>query len=250
VYKERDYQTPLFVESDNNKRYNRFCAVYTREGRPRTIVKGNTIEAAVIQESLYGISKKIIEQRVLVSRPGKVLIEENGFAHGIKIGLIFAVLLGAFVLFDYVLIPKYPVTFLQAANISSNKPVDNYSGDAKIFQYKSITERVLIKIVPEKYEQFGTTIILIAAFFIFLIFGVVFETAGKRADRRRMKHLPQEALDFQYGFDSVESILSERVLTGREKTKSEMYDRLSAHGLAMEKSQFEKVYEDLLINDG
>ncbi len=248
VYREKDYLPPLFITPDPEKPCDRFCAVYGREGRPKTIVRGNTADEEIIGKTTRGISKHIIEQRPFVSRPGKSLTEENGVAQGIKIGLMFSVLLAAFVLFDYVLIPNYPEAFLQAADITRGKDVGGYSTGATIFSYQSITGRIIQRIFPVAAGTFSTSIYTLLAVFILPIlgFGIVYEAAGKGADRRRMKRLPAEAAGFQYGFEAAEALIAEHEKLRDEGKKRALYIRLTEHGLTMEKGQFEALYTEIV----
>jgi hypothetical protein len=248
VYREKGYRPPLFIPPDTETPCDRFCAVYGREGRPRTIVRGNTADKEVITDTLRGITKRIIEQRPLVSRPGRSLTEENGVAQGIKIGLIFSVLLAAFVLFDYVLIPNYPEAFLQAADITQGKNVGGYSADAAIFSYESMTGRLVERLFPAQYKAFSTSVYTLLAVFILpvLAFGIVYEAAGKGADRRRMKRLPADAAGFQYGFEAAEALLAEHEKLRDEGKKRALYTRLTEHGLTMGKGQFEALYTEIV----
>jgi hypothetical protein len=266
VFKQHDYSAPSFVgmaaglqgsgqgdvpageQGAETDGIDRFCALYYREGRPRTIIRGNTADDGKINGLLAAVSGKILEQRPLFSRPAKTLTEENGLSYGIRTGLIFAVLLALFVLFDYVLIPNYPETILQAANITTGEEVYNYAADAKIFQYKSVTGEIVGTVFPEKYRRLSTSMYTLAVAFILpiLIFGIVYEAAGKGADRRRVKRFPPGAFGFQYGLPAAEAILAEAEQVKREKLKADLYERLSEYGLSIDRASFEKIIQEII----
>ena len=264
VFKQHDYRVPSFVgvtagppgsvpgkaadtvSGAGTDGIDRFCAVYYREGSPRTIIRGNTADESKINGLLTTVSGKVLEQRAIFSHPAKTLTEENGLSFGIRVGLIFAVLLALFVLFDYVLIPNYPETILQAANITTGEDVHNYSADAKIFQYESVTGKIVGIVFPEKYRRLSTSMYTLAVVFILpiLILGMVYEAAGKGADRRRVKQFPPEAFGFQYGLSAAEGLLAEAEQVRREKLKTDLYERLTEYGLSIDKMDFEKIFRD------
>ena len=264
IFKQYDYRVPSFVGGTPDQPdsgpgngpaggqgagaggIDRFCALYYREGRPRTIIRGNTADDGKINGLLAAVAEKIIEQQPLFSRPAKTLTEENGLSYGIRIGLIFAVLFTLFVFFDYVLIPNYPETILQATNITTGDEAHNYSADAKIFQYESVTGKIVGMVFPEKYRRLSTSMYTLAVVFILpiLLFGIVYEAAGKGADRTRVKQFPPEAFGFQYGLPAAEAVLDEAESAKREKIKTDLYERLTAHGLSIDKKDFEKIFRD------
>ena len=150
VYMESNYISPSIVSSLDDNSCDRFCAVYFRGRRPLTIIYGNTSKRSAIFNHLETVSQKIIEQVPFFSYPKKSLTEENGLSYGIRIGLIISILLGIFVIFDYMLIPNYPEAFLKGANISIGMDNNNFQSLGRT----SETHPSFYPIV-EKYIAFG-----------------------------------------------------------------------------------------------
>jgi len=248
VYRETAYRKPAFVPRGNESTFDRFCAVYYREGRPRTVVCGRTADEAIIEKTLRACAEKMMEQRPLFSIPARSLTTENGLTYGIRLGMILAVLLALFVFVDFVLVPNYPELVLQAANITMGEPVYDYSPDAKIFGYRSITGSLIERFLPDRYRYLSTSMYTLVAVFVIpiLAFGIFYEIAGKGADRRRMKRLPPEALSFTYGFDAVTRTIEEGNAAQSERRKETLYSVCVTNGLLMERQEFETVYNSVI----
>lgn len=248
IYSEPNYVPPSIVPSLQENSYDRFCAVYFRRGQPLTIIQGNTAERSKIFDSLKTVTRKVIEQVPFFSYPKKSLTEENGLTYGIRIGLILAIFLAVFALFDYMLIPNYPEAFLQGANISFGNDINNYSVDSKIFEYESITGRIVEYLFPPKYRHLSSSMYTLAGIFILpvLFFGLIYEIGGKIADKLRIIKLPKQALEFQYGFFAIEEILKEEKKIRNEKVKIEFFTRLTAQGLVMKEGEFDNLYNDII----
>jgi len=247
-YTQADYVKQSFSEQEKATPVSRFCAVYYRENIPRTIIRGNTADVSIIGDFLNRVTGKIIEQRPFISFPKKSLTEEKGLSYGIRVGFIFAVFLTIFIIFDYTLIPDHPEEILQGANIITEKNVNDYSPNAGIFQYRSITERLIEFAVPKEYRHLLSSMYSLFIIFILpiLIISIFFEFSGKKADRRRMKGFPEESLEYQYGFDAINAVLDEDNLRRREKLKRDLYSRLAPYGMQIDKADFEKILSDYL----
>ena len=243
-----NHKIPYFLDQSEEKVQDRFCAVYFRGKRPLTIIQGDTADKDSIDNLLKTVSKKIIEQIPIISFPNKSLTEENGLTYGLRVGFIIAILFAVFVLFDYMLIPNYPEAFLQGANISMGEDVNTFSADSKIFQYTSITKKVVEKLFPVKYRHLSTSMYTLAAVFILpvLFFGIVYEISGRIADRQRVSRFPERAFKFKYGTDAVEALIEENDFVQNEGIKLELFARLSTHGLDMEKVEFEKIFSEVI----
>ena len=250
-YTQSDYKKPSFSNQEDEDPQNRFCAVYYRDNTPLTIIRGEASDTNIINNLLRTISKKIIEQIPFISSPKKSLTEEKGLSYGIRIGFIFALFLTIFIVFDYSLIPNHPEAFLQGANIMSESNVNSYSPDSKIFQYRSVTRRLIQHVVPAEYRDLLTTMYSLFIFFILpiLIFALFYEFSGKRADRRRMKDFPAEALNYQYGLEAASTIIEENDSRRNESIKKEVFSQLSLYGLKIEKGDFEKILSSILDNE-
>ncbi len=247
-YVQPNHEIPYFLNQSEEKAQDRFCAVYFRGKRPLTIIQGDTADNDSIDNLLKTVSKKIIEQIPIISFPNKSLTEENGLTYGLRVGLIIAILFAVFVLFDYMLIPNYPEAFLQGANISMGEDVNTFSADSKIFQYTSLTKKIVEHFFPVKYRHLSASMYTLAAIFILpvLFFGIVYEIAGRLADRIRVKRFPKEALEFKYGTDAVEAVIKESEIVHNETTKQELFTRLSGHGLDIEKTEFARIFSELI----
>ena len=248
IYSEANYIVPSIISQSSENGYDRFCGVYFRGGKPLTIIRGNTAEKSEILNSLKTITRKVLEQIPFLSFPKKSLTEENGLTYGIRIGLILAIFLAIFVLFDYVLIPNYPEALLRGVNISFGNDINNYSSSSKIFEYTSITGRILEHFFPPKYRHLASSMYTVVGAFVLpvLLLGFIYEIGGKIADKLRVASLSIQARGFQYGFFAVDEILKEDKKIRNEKVKIEFFNRLSARGLEMKETEFENVYNDIM----
>ncbi len=247
IYIEPNYIKPSVVSSPTEESYDRFCAVYFRGIKPLTIIRGKTAANSEISVVLKIVSQKVIEQLPFFSYPKKSLTEENGLSYGIRIGLIISILLGAFIIFDYMLIPNYPEAFLKGANISFGIDANNYSYDSKILEYVSITGRIIERIFPPQYRHLSSSMYTLAGVFTFpiLFLGFFYEIGGKLADKKRMKKITKGSINYQYGFDAVNSVLEESEIVRTEKIKIDLYNKFSSNGLVMEKKDFGSLFNDV-----
>ena len=247
-YTQTDYKKPSFANLEDEDPQNRFCAVYYRDKTPLTIIRGDTSDTKRIDHLLKTISKKIIEQIPFISSPKKSLTEEKGLSYGIRIGFIFSLFLVIFIIFDYALIPDHPEAILQGASIITESDVNSYSPDSKIFQYRSVTRRLIEHVVPAEYRDLLSSMYSLFIFFILpiLIFGLFYEISGKKADRRRMKALPAEALNYQYGFEAANAIIEESSSRRNELIKKEIYSQLSLYGMKIDEADFKNILSNIL----
>jgi len=247
IYIEPDYIKPSIVSSKTEDSYDRFCAVYFRGLKPLTIIRGNTAEKNDILLVLKTISRKVLEQLPFLSYPKKSLTEENGLSYGMRIGLIISIFFGLFIFFDYFLIPNYPEALLKGLNISFGIDTINYASDSKIFQYISITGRIIKRIFSPQYRHLASSMYTIVGVFIIpiLFLGFIYEFGGKLADKLRMKKVKNSLTNYQYGFDVIEAILEELEIVKTEKIKMHLYNKLSSNGLVMEKRDFESLFNDV-----
>jgi len=107
VYKRNNFALPYFLEKKMEKPESGFCAVYKREGRPQTFFLGKINNSITIDNVAGILSRKVLEQRPLFSRPPKSLTVENGLSYGLRVGLLFVIIVGSFIAFDYILLPKF-----------------------------------------------------------------------------------------------------------------------------------------------
>jgi len=196
---------------------------------------------------LKTISRKVLEQLPFLSYPKKSLTEENGLSYGIRIGIIISIVLGIFIIFDYILIPNYPEAFLKGLNISFGIDSNSYSSDSKIFDYVSITGRIIKSIFPPKFRHLASSMYtLVGAFTLPILFlGFFYEIGGKLSDKLRIKKIHKDINKYQFGFDAVKEILEESEIVRTEKIKINLYNKFSSNGLVMGKEDFESLFNDV-----
>ena len=147
------------------------------------------------------------------------------------------------------LIPNYPEAFLKGANISIGMDNNNFQVDSRILEYKSITGQIIENIFPPKYRHLSSSMYTLAGVFTFpiLFFGFLYEIGGKIADKQRMRRLGKESGIYRYGFNAVEEIVKEAELVKNEKIKIQLYNELTKYGLSMEKSDFENLFNNVVV---
>lgn len=223
----------------------RFCGVYSREGTSRLLVKGISDGSEVIESTLVQSARSIFEQRPVLSRPSRSLNSENGLTFGIRRGFVLSVLLAVFIFFDYFLIPNYPEEILTALDITAGNEIGPINYDSWIFSYKSLTNSILERFFSEAHRHLATSMYTLVAVFVLpvLLVSIFYEFAGKRADRRRMKKLPYQAREFEWGLPAATSIIREFSSVRRERSKEEFYKTLTGRGLRMDQDEFGNLYE-------
>ena len=243
VTKRVSYSFPWFNREKKAAEEDGFFAVYYRDETPKTAVSGKTADSRIIRSILKIVSEKIIEQRFLFSRPAKSLTEDNGFFFGLRIGFIFAVLLGAFVLFDFFLIPHYPDAILKGLSISFS---DGNWDSGNLRNYSSIVQRAVNALLPPETRPLAGSMYALAVVFILpiLFFALVYEFAGKRADKKRIKYLPEEGETCIFGIRAFEKVSQEHRILKQEEHKNKFYKKLKDFGLKIRPEAAEEFYSD------
>ncbi len=239
VYKRNDYVLPYFLEEKREAPEGDFCAVYKREGRPKTFFLGETDNSTIIDKAVGILSRKVLEQLPFISRPPKSLTAENGLTYGLRVGLIFVIIVGVFVAFDYVLLPKFGREIEKGLEIS-------FSTGVTIENYQSILGAFLDKIISPEHMKLLNTSYTVAAFIILPILagGIIYEFLGRWMDKRRTKNFPEEAFSFLFGKEAVDQLLAEYKLIEEEKGKTALYEQLTGLGLNTPKENFEQIYNE------
>jgi hypothetical protein len=61
-----------------------------------------------------------------------------------------------------------------------------------------------------------------------------------------MRKLPIGSKTYQYGFNAIEEILKDANIIKNEEIKIECYNKFTKNGLAMEKLDFENLFNEIL----
>jgi hypothetical protein len=239
VYKRDNFVLPYFLEEKRVEPENGFCAVYKREGRPKTFFLGKISSTTIIDKAAGILSRKVLEQLPFISRPPKSLTAENGLTYGLRVGLIFVIIMGVFVAFDYVLLPKFGREIEKGLEIS-------FSTEVTIENYQSILGAFLNRIISPEHIKLINTSYTLAAFILLPILagGIIYEFLGKWADKRRTKNFPEEAFSFLFGKEALDQLMTEYNLIEEEKGKTALFEQLTGLGLNTPKDNFEQIYNE------
>lgn len=240
VYKRDNFVLPYFLEEKREEQGSGFCAVYKREGRPKTFFLGKISNSTIIDKAAGILSRKVLEQRNLFSRPPKSLTSENGVSYGLRVGLLFVIIVGTFVAFDYILLPKFGRAIGKGLGIS-------FSTDVVIENYQSILGAFFDKIINPEHIKLLNSFYTLAAFIVLPILagGIIYEFLGKWADKRRTKNFSQEAFSFLFGKEATAHLLAEYKLVEEEKGKTALFERLTGLGMDTSKDNFEQIYNEV-----
>ena len=240
VYKRNNFALPYFLEKKREAPENGFCAVYKREGRAQTFFLGKINNSTIIDKAAGILSRKVLEQRPLFSRPPKSLTAENGLSYGLRVGLLFVIIVGSFVAFDYILLPRFGKEIGTGLGIG-------FSTDMQIGNYQSILGAFLNKILSPKNIRLLNSFYSLVTFIVLPILagGIVYEFLGKWADKRRTKDFSQEAFSFLFGKEATNQLLTEHELIEEEKGKTALYERLTGLGMNTSKDNFEQIYNEM-----
>lgn len=240
VYKRSNFALPYFLEKKREEPESGFCAVYKREGRAQTFFLGKISNSTIIDKVAGILSRKVLEQRPLFSRPPKSLTAENGLSYGLRVGLLFVIIVGTFVAFDYILLPRF------GKEIGSGLGI-GFSTDIEIGNYQSILGAFLNKTLSPKHIRLLNSFYSLVTFIVLPILagGIIYEFLGKWADKRRTKDFPKEAFSFLFGKKALDQLLAEYKSIEEEKGKTALYERLTGLGMNTSKDNFEQIYDEI-----
>lgn len=240
VYKRNNFVLPYFLEEKREEPGSGFCAVYKREGRPQTFFLGKISNSTIIDKAAGILSRKVLEQRPLFSRPPKSLTAENGLSYGLRVGLLFVIIVGTFIAFDYILLPRF------GKEIGAGLGID-FSTDIGIGNYQSILSAFLSKTLSPKHIRLLNSFYSLVTLIVLPILagGIIYEFLGKWADKRRTKDFSQEAFSFLFGKEAIGQLLTENKLIEEEKGKTALYERLTGLGMNTPKDNFEQIYNEI-----
>ena len=244
IYTRKQFSFPLFDKEKKTEMKDGFIAVYYRDiSSPETGVLGTVSDSRKIQNLVRKISEKILEQRFLASMPAKSLTSENGLAFGIRVGFIFAIIIGVFVLFDCFLIPNHPDAIMKGLSISFSD--GNWDG-GNLYAYTSITRRIINAVLPAGLRFLAGSLYTVVILFVLpiLVFGIVYEFAGKKADKKRMRAIPADCGESVFGTQVFEALSEEYDKIQKEEKKRKFYDKLKDMGLNAGPSEVENLFND------
>ena len=240
VYKRNNFAFPYFLEKKREEPESGFCAVYKREGRPQTFFLGKISNSTIIDKAAGSLSRKVLEQWPLFSRPPKSLTAENGLSYGLRVGLLFVIIVGSFIAFDYILLPKFGREIGKGLGIS-------FSTGINVENYQSILGAFLNKTLSPKHIRLLNSFYSLVTLIVLpmLAGGIIYEFLGKWADKRRTKDFSQEAFSFLFGKEAIDKLLAEYKSIEEEKCKTALYERLTGLGMNTSKDNFEQIYNEI-----
>ena len=240
VFVRSHFPASYFLEEENSGEELGSCAVYLQEGIPKTMFLGATCERSLIERTAQLLSGKILEQRPLFSRPPRSLTSENGLSYGLRLGVLIVFLLGLLVALDFVLLPRFGSDVAKGLSIS-------FSSEVQIEGYQSIIRAFLNKVFGPAIFPLITSMYSLAALIILpiLLVGIVFELSGKRADRRRVRDLPEEAQSFYFGKEAWQELFRQEGKMEDEAAKQVLFEKCRAHDMKASRKEFSKLYDEM-----
>ncbi len=224
IYSRYNFKIPYLIPRQQDSS-NGFCAVYEQKDDLKTLFSGDLIPTNIsltqesIKKTIDVLTKEVLEQRKFISWPPRTLVEYNdaGFVLG-PVGKAFIAGLG--------------LCFVNEL-IALNLP-----------EYKTLLERVNdyagVNVLGTDFTFFATMSL------IPLAFGASFITKklklGQRADKHRLKHLPEVAGEYKYGDEALDQIVDEAELFKTEQSKIKIYSELEKEGVNISKEFFTGVY--------
>lgn len=240
VFVRSHFPASHFLEEENSGEEPGSCAVYLREGIPNALFLGATRERSLIERTAELLSGKILEQRPLFSRPPRSLTSENGLSYGLRLGVLIVFLLGLLVALDFVLLPRFGSDVAKGLSIS-------FSSEVQIEGYQSIIRAFLNKVFGPAIFPLITSIYSLAALIILpiLVVGIVFELSGKRADRRRVRDLPEKAQSFYFGKEAWQELFRQEGEMEDEVAKQVLFEKCRAHDMKASRKEFSELYDEM-----
>jgi hypothetical protein len=240
VFTRDRFPASRFMEDENTGEEQGSCAVYLREGTPKTLFLGTAVDRSLIQRTAGLLSTKVLEQRPVVSRPPRSLNSENGLSYGLRLGVLVVFVLGLLVALDFVLLPRFGSDVAKGLSIS-------FSSDVQIEGYQSVIRGFLNRVFGPAIFPLITSMYSLAALIILpiLIIAVVFEFSGKGADKRRVKHLPEEARSFCFGREAWEELFRQHGKLEDERAKQLLFEKCQAHQMKASRREFAELYGEM-----
>ena len=239
VFPRTRFPVSRFVEEDTGEEPGS-CAVYLQEGTPKSFFLGAGSDRTVMERTAALLSAKVLEQRPLVSRPPRSLNSENGLSYGLRLGVLIVFVLGLLVALDFVLLPRFGSDVAKGLSIS-------LSSEVQIHGYQSVIRAFLNRVFGPAIFPLITSMYSLAALILvpILITAVVFEFSGKRADKRRVKDLPEEALAFRFGREAWQELFRQHGELEDERARQILFAKCQDHQMKASRREFAELYEEM-----
>lgn len=240
VFTRTRFPASRFAEEQSTEEEPGSCAVYLREGTPKTFFLGAASDRTVIERTAALLSAKVLEQRPLVSRPPRSLNSENGLSYGLRLGVLIVFVLGLLVALDFVLLPRFGPDVAKGLSIS-------FSSEVQIQGYQSVIRAFLNRVFGPAIFPLITSMYSLAALIIvpILIVAVVFEFSGKRADKRRVKDLPEEAQAFCFGKEAWKELFRQHGEQEDERAKQLLFEKCRDYQMKASRREFAELYDEM-----
>jgi hypothetical protein len=240
VFSRAQFPAAHFLEDENTGTDPGSCAVYLQEGTPKTLFLGTAVERTLVEGTARLLSRKVLEQRLLVSRPPRSLNSENGLSYGLRLGVLIVFFLGLLVALDFVLLPRFGSDVAKGLSIG-------FSTRVEIEGYQSLIRAFLNNVFGPAIFPLINSIYTLAALIIVpvLAVAVVFEFSGKRADKKRVKELPEEAQTFCFGREAWEELFRQEAELEDEKARYALFEKCQAREMKVSRREFSELYEEM-----
>jgi hypothetical protein len=240
VFTRGHFPVSRFVEDENTGEEPGSCAVYLQEGTPKTLFVGATVDRSLVERTAEILSSKVLEQRPLVSRPPRSLTSENGLSYGLRIGFLVVFFVGLLVALDFVLLPRFGSAVAKGLSIS-------FSSQVEIEGYQSLIRAFLNKVFGPTIFPLITSVYSLAALIILpiLIIAIMFEFSGKRADKRRVRELPEKAHRFHFGREAWQELFRQETVLEDERAKQALFEKCRALEMKASRREFSELYDEM-----
>lgn len=215
IYKRRDL--PHFLEEEKGS--DGFCAVYEKNGEPRTLFLGKLEDVEYVDFTANELSRGVLEQRRWFARPPKQLTAINGTHYGTK--------------------KASAVLVLAMIPIAADIGITIYNKLTGNFAYDSVVESISDYYFSQGYNPIftiGGPLSLVSG--SLLGSGLVGGRLGKVADRIRIKNLPERAFSFLYGPEAEQAILKDHATMREEIRNIQLHEELRRNGIDISKTFF------------
>jgi len=113
--------------------------------------------------------------------------------------------------------------------------------------YQSLIGSFLNRVFGPAIFPLITSIYSLAALIILpiLIVGIMFELSGKRADKLRVRNLPEQAHTFYFGRESWQELFRQEEKLEDERAKQILFDKCKALDMKASRREFSELYEEM-----
>jgi hypothetical protein len=208
IRERRDYVPQYFIPAEKPEPVSEFCAVYERDGVPRTLFTGDLEHSAAVEPTIDVLTRNVLEENGL----WRGITEEKAFKKGAIAG--GAITAGFLV----------PLFAFSMTGISA-------------LEYFEIKAKGSLSVTCQLAAHIG---IMAGALYAPLWMGALMKYAGRKLDKKRTSGLPDEAESFLFGEEAECAIYDELDIAEEEARKSEMFKMLRSSGSGVSKEQFLK----------